>query len=169
MHPGKCIAALSACVAASAGKSLDMALTTLRKMAAGGVHDHVGGGFHRYSVDEFWHIPHFEKMMCAPCATSFNPARQYDGRHAWSTASEPLDTLRRQPVQSLPVRSCKTSAAGVSPLAYCVAPCLLLISLRQACPTIRSIRVNGAGDASVRTVETKVVGGSSDGAHAVQV
>jgi len=53
-------------VATSAGKSLDMALTTLRKMAAGGVHDHVGGGFHRYSVDEFWHIPHFEKMMCAP-------------------------------------------------------------------------------------------------------
>ena len=43
-----------------------MALTTLRKMAAGGMHDHVGGGFHRYSVDEFWHIPHFEKMMCAP-------------------------------------------------------------------------------------------------------
>ena len=53
-------------VAWCTGKSLDMALTTLRKMAAGGVHDHVGGGFHRYSVDEFWHIPHFEKMMCAP-------------------------------------------------------------------------------------------------------
>jgi len=47
------------------GTSLDMALHTLQKMAAGGVHDAVGGGFHRYSVDEYWHIPHFEKMMCA--------------------------------------------------------------------------------------------------------
>ncbi len=40
-----------------------MALFTLEKMAAGGMHDHVGGGFHRYSVDTYWHIPHFEKML----------------------------------------------------------------------------------------------------------
>ena len=40
-----------------------MALFTLRKMAAGGMHDHVGGGFHRYSVDRYWHVPHFEKML----------------------------------------------------------------------------------------------------------
>lgn len=47
-----------------AGKhALDMALFTLRKMAAGGMHDHVGGGFHRYSVDRYWHVPHFEKML----------------------------------------------------------------------------------------------------------
>jgi uncharacterized protein YyaL (SSP411 family) len=38
-------------------------LFTLRKMAAGGLRDHLGGGFHRYSVDEFWHVPHFEKML----------------------------------------------------------------------------------------------------------
>jgi uncharacterized protein YyaL (SSP411 family) len=43
--------------------ALDMALLTLRKMADGGMHDHLGGGFHRYSVDRFWHIPHFEKML----------------------------------------------------------------------------------------------------------
>ena len=43
--------------------ALDMALFTLRKMAAGGMHDHVGGGFHRYSVDRYWHVPHFEKML----------------------------------------------------------------------------------------------------------
>ena len=35
---------------------------TLEAMARGGVYDHVGGGFHRYSVDERWHVPHFEKM-----------------------------------------------------------------------------------------------------------
>ena len=40
-----------------------MALQTLRKMAAGGMHDQLGGGFHRYSVDRFWHVPHYEKML----------------------------------------------------------------------------------------------------------
>jgi uncharacterized protein len=43
--------------------ALDMTLFTLRKMAAGGMYDHLGGGFHRYSVDERWHVPHFEKML----------------------------------------------------------------------------------------------------------
>ncbi|HSI82369.1 MAG TPA: thioredoxin domain-containing protein, partial [Candidatus Methylacidiphilales bacterium] len=43
--------------------AIGMSLYTLRKMAAGGMHDHLGGGFHRYSVDEFWHVPHFEKML----------------------------------------------------------------------------------------------------------
>ncbi len=40
----------------------DRARETLVRMADGGVYDQVGGGFHRYSVDEGWHIPHFEKM-----------------------------------------------------------------------------------------------------------
>ncbi len=44
-------------------RARDMALFTLQKMAAGGLRDHLGGGFHRYSVDEFWHVPHFEKML----------------------------------------------------------------------------------------------------------
>jgi uncharacterized protein len=43
--------------------ALEMVLFTLRKMAAGGMHDHLGGGFHRYSVDAYWHVPHFEKML----------------------------------------------------------------------------------------------------------
>jgi uncharacterized protein YyaL (SSP411 family) len=46
-----------------AQRALDMHLFTLRKMAAGGMHDHLGGGFHRYSVDRYWHVPHFEKML----------------------------------------------------------------------------------------------------------
>ena len=41
----------------------DMALLTLRKMANGGMYDQLGGGFHRYSVDERWLVPHFEKML----------------------------------------------------------------------------------------------------------
>jgi hypothetical protein len=44
-------------------KLRDMVNTTLIGMAAGGLHDHVGGGFARYSVDERWEIPHFEKML----------------------------------------------------------------------------------------------------------
>jgi uncharacterized protein len=40
-----------------------MAAETLRAMAMGGIHDHVGGGFHRYSVDAEWRVPHFEKML----------------------------------------------------------------------------------------------------------
>ncbi|SDJ94626.1 hypothetical protein SAMN04487898_105122 [Pedobacter sp. ok626] len=39
------------------------ALLTLEKMAMGGIYDHVGGGFARYSVDGAWHVPHFEKML----------------------------------------------------------------------------------------------------------
>ena len=41
---------------------LNMVSTTLKKMAEGGVYDHLAGGFHRYSVDEHWVVPHFEKM-----------------------------------------------------------------------------------------------------------
>ena len=41
----------------------DMALHTLDAMAAGGMYDHLGGGFHRYSVDRHWRVPHFEKML----------------------------------------------------------------------------------------------------------
>jgi hypothetical protein len=42
---------------------LNMATTTLKNMAAGGMHDQIGGGFHRYSTDELWLVPHFEKML----------------------------------------------------------------------------------------------------------
>jgi uncharacterized protein YyaL (SSP411 family) len=40
-----------------------MVFQTLRKMANGGMNDQLGGGFHRYSVDRFWHVPHYEKML----------------------------------------------------------------------------------------------------------
>jgi hypothetical protein len=46
-----------------AREALDMVLDTLRHMAAGGIHDQLGGGFHRYSVDDRWFVPHFEKML----------------------------------------------------------------------------------------------------------
>ena len=43
--------------------ALDMVLRTLRTMADGGIHDQLGGGFHRYSTDARWFLPHFEKML----------------------------------------------------------------------------------------------------------
>lgn len=43
--------------------ALDMVLFTLDRMAEGGMHDHIGGGFHRYATDRTWHVPHFEKML----------------------------------------------------------------------------------------------------------
>ncbi len=45
------------------GKNVAESLFTLKNMACGGIFDHVGGGFHRYSVDERWLVPHFEKML----------------------------------------------------------------------------------------------------------
>ena len=60
---------------------------TLAGMARGGIHDHVGGGFHRYSVDDEWFVPHFEKMLydqaqLASCALGAWQATA-DERHAW--------------------------------------------------------------------------------------
>jgi uncharacterized protein YyaL (SSP411 family) len=44
-------------------RALELVTRTLDRMAAGGIHDHVGGGFARYSTDVRWHVPHFEKML----------------------------------------------------------------------------------------------------------
>jgi len=44
-------------------KALEMVLQTCEKMANGGIYDQIGGGFHRYSTDEIWLVPHFEKML----------------------------------------------------------------------------------------------------------
>ena len=43
--------------------ALEMVATSFRKMARGGIYDHLGGGFHRYAVDAIWLVPHFEKML----------------------------------------------------------------------------------------------------------
>ena len=62
-------------------EAIGLAATTLQRMAEGGVHDQVGGGFHRYSVDEQWHVPHFEKMLYdqALIARNYLEAQQATG------------------------------------------------------------------------------------------
>ena len=76
-----------------------MALFTLEKMAAGGMHDHVGGGFHRYSVDTYWHIPHFEKMLYdqAQLARVYTDAFQLTRDPRWeAVARDILDYVLRE-------------------------------------------------------------------------
>jgi hypothetical protein len=62
--------------------TLVMARSTLEAMAAGGMHDHLGGGFHRYSTDDTWTVPHFEKMLYDQAAL----VRVY--LHAWRATQE---------------------------------------------------------------------------------
>src|SRR5260370_18623900 len=77
---------------------LDMALLTLREMAKGGMNDQLGGGFHRYSVDAEWFVPHFEKMLYdqAQLAISYLEAYQvtHQSRYA-NIARDIFDYVRR--------------------------------------------------------------------------
>jgi uncharacterized protein YyaL (SSP411 family) len=74
-------------------EGLEMALETLRGMSTGGIRDHVGGGFHRYSVDAFWRVPHFEKMLYdqAQMALALLEASQASGDPFYASVAE--DTL----------------------------------------------------------------------------
>ena len=71
----------------------DMVLVTLRAMALGGMRDHVGGGFHRYSVDGNWRVPHFEKMLYdqAQLVLAYLEAAQASGDPFFAEVAE--DTL----------------------------------------------------------------------------
>src|SRR5437764_6921747 len=79
--------------------SLEMVTTTLDRMAAGGMHDHVGGGFHRYSVDGRWHVPHFEKMLYdnAQLAPAYLHAFQLTGNDRYQRiVEESLEYVLRE-------------------------------------------------------------------------
>src|SRR5438067_9241749 len=78
---------------------LPMALRTLDRMAAGGIYDQLGGGFHRYSTDRRWLVPHFEKMLYdnAQLARVYLHAWQITGAERYRTAvKETLDYLLRE-------------------------------------------------------------------------
>jgi uncharacterized protein YyaL (SSP411 family) len=72
---------------------LAMALHTLRSMAIGGMRDHIGGGFHRYSVDADWRVPHFEKMLYdqAQLVLAYLEASQATGDRSYADVA--VDTL----------------------------------------------------------------------------
>jgi uncharacterized protein YyaL (SSP411 family) len=71
-----------------------MATETLRAMALGGMRDHIGGGFHRYSVDAEWRVPHFEKMLYdqAQLTLAYLEAGQASGEAFFLDVAD--DTLR---------------------------------------------------------------------------
>jgi uncharacterized protein len=80
-------------------EALEMATRTLEKMAAGGIYDQVGGGFHRYSTDERWLVPHFEKMLYdnALLAVAYAEAWQVTRRPDFARVlGETLDYLLRE-------------------------------------------------------------------------
>ncbi len=65
-------------------RALFLVEKTLEMMHRGGINDHLGGGFHRYSVDEHWHIPHFEKMLYD------NALLAYGYLEAWKVTHRPI-------------------------------------------------------------------------------
>jgi len=66
--------------------ALEMVEKTLDKMATGGIFDHLGGGFHRYSVDSQWQVPHFEKMLYdqATIILAYTEAYQISGKKLYA-------------------------------------------------------------------------------------
>jgi len=87
-------------------KSLSMACFTLTKMANGGVYDQLGGGFCRYSVDELWMIPHFEKMLYdnGPLLVLYS--------EAWLIAQDPLFKRIAEETAAWVMRDMQSPAGG---------------------------------------------------------
>ena len=72
------------------GMAWSMTERTLKAMAAGGMHDHLAGGFHRYSVDRYWHVPHYEKMLYdqAQLAMAYLDGWQISGEESFRETAE---------------------------------------------------------------------------------
>ena len=75
-------------------QALEMVTATLERLAQGGIHDHLGGGFHRYSTDERWLVPHFEKMLYdqALLARTYLEAYRATGREAYADVARGIFT-----------------------------------------------------------------------------
>lgn len=71
-------------------KALEMVEFTLQKMAAGGMYDHIGEGFHRYSTDTQWRVPHFEKMLYdqAQLVNTYLEAYRITGNQQFATVAQ---------------------------------------------------------------------------------
>jgi uncharacterized protein YyaL (SSP411 family) len=77
----------------------DAVMRTLERMALGGIYDQLGGGFHRYSVDERWLVPHFEKMLYdnAQLLHLYSEAQQVEPRPLWrKVVEETVEYVRRE-------------------------------------------------------------------------
>jgi uncharacterized protein YyaL (SSP411 family) len=77
----------------------DAVMRTLERMANGGIYDQLGGGFHRYSVDDRWRVPHFEKMLYdnAQLLHLYSEAEQVEPRPLWrKVVEETVEYVRRE-------------------------------------------------------------------------
>ncbi|TWT55734.1 thioredoxin domain-containing protein [Allorhodopirellula solitaria] len=116
---------------------INAAELTLDKMAAGGIRDHIGGGFSRYSVDGQWLVPHFEKMLYdnALLAMVYTRASQVTGhsRHS-EVAAEILDYIQRDMLDESGGIHCSEDAdsEGVEGKFYVWDPAEVLEVLGQA-------------------------------------
>jgi uncharacterized protein YyaL (SSP411 family) len=87
-------------------RALQMVSQTLEAMACGGMYDQLGGGFHRYSVDDHWLVPHFEKMLY----DNAQLARIY--LHAWQVTGEPFYRIITEEILDYVVREMTDPAGG---------------------------------------------------------
>ncbi|CAO3595692.1 unnamed protein product [Absidia cylindrospora] len=145
----------------NAGKdALDMVLFTLKKIADGGIHDHIGGGFHRYSTDKNWHVPHFEKMLYdqAQLLSTYSTAYQITKDPLFaSTAKDIIAYISRdllhpqggfysaEDADSLPTFDAKTKLEG----AFCVwtqSELESVLDAKQAQAVIRHYGVKSDGN-----------------------
>jgi len=98
-QPWRIDALLRASTATESDDALPAATASLDAMAAGGVYDHLGGGFHRYATDREWTVPHFEKMLYdnGELLALYAAAFQRTGRDRYARiARETADFLRRE-------------------------------------------------------------------------
>ncbi len=99
-------------------QALEHVAFTLQKMAAGGIRDHVGGGFHRYSVDSKWLVPHFEKMLYdnAQLSMAYLEAHQLTNRADFlEVARQTLDYVIREMTAPEGVFYSATDADSLAP------------------------------------------------------
>lgn len=87
-------------------RALQMVSQTLQAMARGGMYDQLGGGFHRYSVDDHWLVPHFEKMLY----DNAQLARVY--LHAWQVTGEPFYRTITEEILDYVVREMTDGSTG---------------------------------------------------------
>jgi hypothetical protein len=89
-HPFELRFALRAHAATGDAEALSVVRTTLDRMAAGGIHDQLGGGFCRYSVDAEWAIPHFEKMLYdnGPLLALYADAARVTGERSYAATAD---------------------------------------------------------------------------------
>ena len=101
--------------------ALNMVRTTLERIENGGIHDHIGGGFHRYTVDRKWRIPHFEKMLYdnAQLSMLYTDAWQVTGQLRFArVAKQTLDYVAREMASTAGGFHSATDADSLAPAGH---------------------------------------------------